>query len=265
MRKYICLFVLCIASITIAAQETREMMVVQLKSGISITGYVTNNTDGSISVTTADGDQLQYRSSEVISVNTPKQFEKRQKTETKRNKAKKSGTVGTDGWTEIWVEYNPIKLEYETNYDSYTGFSGGISRTFSISQGSPLLIETGVGIQYANYHENSYKEDLLSVKVPVNFLFGFELPNGNVSFYPYAGVTMRINAIGNFDNGAFKGSLFDKDVMYYPWGRFQIYWQVGLKACLGKILVGFSYGKDMMEIADGLKMQTTSISVGFSF
>ena len=186
------------------------------------------------------------------------------------NSSKSSSSI--EGWTGIWAEYNPIKLEAETDI-SFTGFSGGVSRTFSISQGSPLLIETGVGIQYASasQSDNGLKEeiDLLSVKVPVNFLFGFEVPNGNVSIYPFAGVTMRINATGNYKstyNGdTSKGSLFDKDKMYDPWGRFQIYWQVGVKACLGKFLAGFSYGKDLMDINKSCKMQTTSISVGYIF
>ena len=68
MRKYICLLVLCLASICAMAQETRELKQIKLKSGLIISGYVTNNTDGSISVTTADGDQLYYQSSEVQSI-----------------------------------------------------------------------------------------------------------------------------------------------------------------------------------------------------
>lgn len=79
MRKYVCLLVLCIASITIAAQETREMKIVQLKSGITVTGYVTNNDDGSIILTTTDGDQLFYQAAEVKSIDYLEKPDKQKK------------------------------------------------------------------------------------------------------------------------------------------------------------------------------------------
>ena len=82
MKKNICLLVLCIASLCVVAQETKELKQVKLKSGISISGYVTNNTDGSISVTTVDGDQLWYSTSELESItDDPSVIEARRKAE----------------------------------------------------------------------------------------------------------------------------------------------------------------------------------------
>ena len=91
MRKYICLLVLCLVSICAMAQETRELKQVKLKSGIVLTGYVTNNTDGSISVTTVDGDQLWYSSAEVRSIDTPAEIEAQRKAEAKRDKRSDGG------------------------------------------------------------------------------------------------------------------------------------------------------------------------------
>lgn len=68
MRKYICLLSLCLASLAMSAQETEELKSVQLQSGISITGSVSRNPDGTVSVTTSDGDVLFYQSSEVKSI-----------------------------------------------------------------------------------------------------------------------------------------------------------------------------------------------------
>lgn len=67
MRKFILIF-LFLTPLTVLGQETKELKQVKLKSGISITGYVINNADGSISVTTVDGDQLWYSSNEIQSV-----------------------------------------------------------------------------------------------------------------------------------------------------------------------------------------------------
>ena len=83
--------VLCLVSICAMAQETRELKQVKLKSGIVLTGYVTNNTDGSISVTTVDGDQLWYSSAEVRSIDTPAEIEAQRKAEAKRDKRSDGG------------------------------------------------------------------------------------------------------------------------------------------------------------------------------
>lgn len=50
------------------------------------------------------------------------------------------------------------------------------------------------------------------------------------------------------------------------WKRFQIGWQIGLKARFGqKIMAGISYGNDFSEIAYKSTIQTTSISIGYTF
>ena len=200
---------------------------------------------------------------------------------------------GIDGWTGVWAEYNPIKLGSDNEDISLSGFSAGGSRTFSITQDIPLLVETGVGVQYASGSKTISMEDyygdkvdvkteldIFSAKVPVNLLFGFEIPNSNITVFPFVGVTLRFNISGNMklsdDWGSIKMKVFDEDDVKEKMAtigrngnafeRFQVCWQIGAKACVGgNFIVGVSYGKDMMEISKGNKIQTTSISVGYTF
>lgn len=82
MRSIYCILFFCLVSIFVSAQETIDLKQIKLKSGVSITGYVTNNSDGSISITTTDGDQLWYMSEEIQSVSDdPSVVEARRKAE----------------------------------------------------------------------------------------------------------------------------------------------------------------------------------------
>ena len=82
MKNFFSLLVLCLISICAIAQETKDLKQVKLKSGIVLSGYVTNNTDGTISVTTIDGDQLWYSPNEIQSVtDDPTAIEARRKAE----------------------------------------------------------------------------------------------------------------------------------------------------------------------------------------
>lgn len=83
MRKFLCvIFALCFVSLGLVAQDVKDLKNVKLKSGITITGYVKNDTDGSIIVTTPDGDQLWYSSAEIQSItDDPSAIEARKKEE----------------------------------------------------------------------------------------------------------------------------------------------------------------------------------------
>lgn len=205
-----------------------------------------------------------------------------------------STDTNTNGWSTIWVEYNPIKIKFDNisgaNDESLNGFSAGYSRAFRISQDAPIFLEAGIGLQYANYSDSeigiiedygkvSIDEDVTvwSAKVPVNFLYNFAIPNSSISLAPFVGTTLRYNIsgtiTGEIDNFSVKYDLFDKKEMNdaeildgKAWKRFQIGWQIGLKARFGqKIMAGISYGNDFSEIAYKSTIQTTSISIGYTF
>ena len=66
--------------------------------------------------------------------------------------------------------------------------------------------------------------------------------------------------------------LFDKDDAEkyfgdedYAWKRFQMGWQIGVKASISNFVLGVSYGGDFSEIAEDAKSKTTSITLGYRF
>ena len=197
-----------------------------------------------------------------------------------------------DGWSSVWVEWNPSTFKYDVkNADnqSFTGLSVGYSQAFSILPTNPLFLEAGLGLQYSfckldtgeyYYYEDDDEEvkfSMFSVKVPVNLIYKFDLPNSTVSLMPHAGVNLRYNLSAkmkyDYDDGYYSDSedidLFDKKDMgsdKATWNRFQLGWQIGLKARFGEnFLVGVSYGSDFSEIAKKTKIGTTTISLGYAF
>lgn len=205
-----------------------------------------------------------------------------------------SSASGSDEWSSFWVEYNPSSLNpSKGDNQSFTGLSAGFSRAFSLSSSSPLFLEGGLGIQYSFFsldgeeadldEDESIKFNWLSLKVPVNFVYRYNLPNSNISLCPFAGVTLRFNLFGKmkyeyegydyeedeYYDDSEELDLFDKDDMGSKdatWKRFQIGWQIGAKALFNnKVSLGVSYGSDFSEIVKKTKINTTTVSLGFIF
>ena len=150
-----------------------------------------------------------------------------------------------------------------------------------------------MGIQYSFFsldgeeadldEDESIKFNWLSLKVPVNFVYRYNLPNSNISLCPFAGVTLRFNLFGKmkyeyegydyeedeYYDDSEELDLFDKDDMGSKdatWKRFQIGWQIGAKALFNnKVSLGVSYGSDFSEIVKKTKINTTTVSLGFIF
>lgn len=224
----------------------------------------------------------------------------------------KSTTVSNpEGWSTFWVEWNPSTFVYDQNGvddDSFTGFSIGISKSFPLSQSMPFFAEIGFGAQYSfktfdsdkianiigvdpddlddleKYMKPELKFSMFSVKMPINVVYAFQIPNSTITLLPYVGATMRYNISGKREfewHLTSKGKdtfgnlkdqdqdVFDKDDMggsSETWNRFQFGWQLGVKARFNDaFLLGISYGKDFSEIAKKSKISTISISAGFTF
>lgn len=208
---------------------------------------------------------------------------------------KSASPANADGWSTFWLEYNPSKFKYDVkNADdqSFTGLSVGYSQAFNVLPGKPLFLEAGLGLQYSFYSESGDSDDdyyydydsdtevkfsMFSVKVPVNLLYKFDIPNSSVALMPYAGINLRYNLSAKvkatYDDGYYEESeeadLFDKKDMgsdKATWNRFQLGWNIGVKARFGSsFLVGLAYGNDFSEIAKKTKIGTTTISVGYVF
>ena len=215
--------------------------------------------------------------------------------ESDNRQTRASSSSKTNGWNTLYIEYNPIgyNVDYASSDDeSLTAFSAGYKYAFAISPGTPVFIETGIGIQYA-YKNDFYDYDdldlkMLSAKIPVNLAYRFEVPNSSISLIPFAGAMIRYNIIGKikdsnltdkdynlFDkndvrevrdeyNHFYNNNLFSFDGKAYK--RLQFGWQIGLKAIIGNsFLIGVSYGSDFSEISKKRKLSTTSITLGCAF
>ena len=200
------------------------------------------------------------------------------------NSASSSSSVSSnsEGWSTIWVEYNPISIKFNKGVDdeSATGLSFGYSQAFPVSSGTPIFIEAGIGVQYA-FKSDFWDQDdvnfsMVSAKVPVNFIYDFAIPNSSVRLDPFVGLTLRYNITAKFSNEDDDVNLFDKDDMgsnKNTMKRFQPGWQIGLKARFGSsFMAGVSYGSDFSTIWEpnvGEKVKanvsTTTLTVGYVF
>ena len=200
--------------------------------------------------------------------------------------------ASTDGWGTFYVQYNPVKMSYKDDDDdnlSFKGFSVGYDHAFSVSKSIPLFVEAGLGLQYLTYKDEeddeyySYEDkvNMLSLKVPVSLVYRWDIPGGKVSLMPFAGIALRFNVMGkktmtesygDGDSEEEEIDLFDKDDAEeyfgdedYAWKRFQMGWQIGVKASISNFVLGVSYGGDFSEITEDAKLKTTSITLGYRF
>lgn len=215
-----------------------------------------------------------------------------------------SSSVTPDGWSTLWLQWNPSTLKIDdddVDNQSFTGFSVGYSRAFGVSKSIPIFVEPGIGLQYSFHSEDlldevesddyvdefKQKYNVFSIKVPVNFIYDWQIPNSTVSLMPFVGLNFRYNLSGKrkydweltddapsrmedyfeeyYDEDA---NLFDKGDMgkEYVWKHFQVGWHIGVKARFGKsFLVGASYGSDFSEIAKKCKIAGGNITLGYTF
>lgn len=205
-----------------------------------------------------------------------------------------SSVANTDSWQSFWFEWNPSSFRPDKGDSeslSFTGLSLGYSHSVSLSSSIPLFLEPGIGIQYSSktiddfdgsfsaddyeWDEGTAKLKLLSAKIPVNIEYSWLIPGSKITILPYAGITMRYNIWGRLkeeigdDEDSY--NLFSKDDMTGDgadgkWKRFQLGWQIGVKARIGKnFIIGGGYGTDFSEIAEKVKVGTGTISLGYTF
>ena len=125
------------------------------------------------------------------------------------NSGSGSTTVSdNNGWSTVYAEWNPMTYYYtgKGDYDdtNFNAVSLGFSRAFALSQSTPIFLEAGLAAQYGFHsdsdgddnYEATIKYQVLSLKVPVNFLYKWSIPNSSVELMPFLGLTMRGNLWG---------------------------------------------------------------------
>lgn len=205
------------------------------------------------------------------------------------NSSSSSASAVSDGWSTAYLQWNPITFAPDKGDDTgFTGFSVGYNKAFGVSSTVPLYVEAGIGLQYA-FHTEDYDGDddgdwgydveseklfsMLSLKVPVSFMYKWNIPNSSIALAPFVGLDLRFNILGNAkvsyndDDEDKSFNLFDEDDMgdSDAWKRFQVGWHTGVNAYFGKFLVGVSYGSDFSEIAKKCKLHTASFTLGYTF
>lgn len=170
------------------------------------------------------------------------------------------------GWSTLGFEYNPSAFSPEHgDSESFTSVALTYTNAIPLTQSIPLYLEWGLGGQYSFYSEDDLDIKYVSVKIPINLIYDFEIPNTNITIDPFLGLKLRGNIWGEAKNDYDDSiDLFDSDEG--DWKRFQIGWNIGVKAKFNnRFFVGVSYGSDFSEMAEDMKINETSFSLGFVF
>lgn len=172
------------------------------------------------------------------------------------------------GWSTFGIEYLPSKFSGDGDSESFSGVALNYTNAISLTQSVPLFLEWGLGGQYSFYSEDDFKIHYASVKVPLNLIYDYQIPGTSINLDPYVGLKARFNVWGEAKEEYYGESeswnLFASDEG--DWNRFQIGWNIGVKARFNNsFFVGIGYGSDFSEIANDLKVNEVSISLGLVF
>lgn len=170
------------------------------------------------------------------------------------------------GWNTFGIEYLPSNFSADGHSESFSGFAFNYSKAISLTQTAPLYLEWGLGAQYSSWSEDDEKIHFASVKVPLNLVYDFEIPNTSINLDPYVGVRFRGNVWGELKDDYYDESydLFDSDEGDCK--RFQLGMQFGVKARFNNsFFIGVGYGFDFNEFSDDVKINELSISLGLAF
>lgn len=222
---------------------------------------------------------------------------------------KNTSTDISNGWSTVYADWNPTTAYYTGKGDAddvnFNAFSLGYNRAFALSRSVPIYLETGIAAQFLfrrdseednkdtdYWWKESVSTHMLSLKVPVNVLYKWDIPNTRIELMPFLGINLKANVWGEireseegYDIGYYDGhygsreyysssdsyNLFSEDEENgvgegRAWKRFQLGWQIGVKARFNEhFVVGGSFGTDFLEIAKKTKFRTGTIMIGYTF
>ena len=176
------------------------------------------------------------------------------------------------GWSTFGIEYLPSTWNGDGDSESFNGLALNWTRASSLSQSQPLFLEWGIGAQWSFYSDSEGSTDIdinyVSLKVPINFIYDFQIPNSTINLDPYIGIRLRGNIWGEEKIESYRYdesyNLFDSDEG--DCNRFQVGWRIGLKVRFNNsFYLGIGYGTDFNEWADDVKINEASISLGLVF
>ena len=187
------------------------------------------------------------------------------------NSSMSNGSADATEWQGLRVSYHPVSINADGGGSiNFSGASVGYIKSFGISGTTPVFLETGANISWFGGDLESWDDDeelklnVFSINVPFNLGYKFML-NETTGIFPYAGLTLRGNIVGNYSGEGESVSAFGDDVSEgYKLKRFQIGWQIGVGVNFNTFFVGASYGTDFNEVVKGGKVAMPSITIGFN-
>ena len=181
-------------------------------------------------------------------------------------------TVNTDGYNRIYVSYLPSKIKFGDGDDDLKlkgSFEAGYLRGIGLTSNVPLYLEVGGALQYRSYSEEDYgyetKFNMLSLNIPVALTYRINVTD-DFAVSPNFGFDFRVNVMGKEKVTEDGDELYDTDLFSdADWKRFQAGWHIGVGLDYRALHFGVQYGTDFNEIAEELKIATTSVTLGWNF
>lgn len=180
-----------------------------------------------------------------------------------------------NGWSTFGFEYLPSSWKYShdgySHSDSFNAASILWTKATGLTSSTPLFLEWGLGLQYSWKSEDDVNTSVASVKIPLNLIYSYQIPETSISIDPYIGLNFRFNGWAKIKNDKNDTSInpFDKDDMGdsdLTWNRFQLGWHIGARARFSdSFFLGVAYGTDFSEISKYTHIEETTLSLGFVF
>lgn len=184
------------------------------------------------------------------------------------------------------VTYSPVTETWSSKNESLTEDMNGVSLNWSqarvLTNQLPVYIQYGAGLQYTWTTDSEGKRKtiyhFLTVKVPVNVLYNFVIPNTAVSIMPYVGLNAQVHALGqskstyDYEDGkeVYKHNYFSKEDMGdEPYSRFVLGWQIGGMVAFNRYFVGVGYNGPITNLKKKgetkINHSQVNISLGIKF
>ena len=207
-----------------------------------------------------------------------------------------NGSSAFDSSGEVLPSYGRFTIGYDALFaggdyaealnDDDAITASGITIKFikgwALSKQNPVYFEAGLRLnanfwsrhlKIDNYYDHSgSKTDtelsmkMLSISVPLNVTYRFAVDK-KVSFQPYTGFNLKVNALGKIKFLGEECNAFDKDDMGKDakWERVQVGWQIGLGLNINIFYLGIEYGLDFKELSKELDTSHLEVAIGANF
>lgn len=206
-----------------------------------------------------------------------------------------------EGYNLVGISANQMHFNIEEDGDetdsgSFLGFGVNYLHGFRLTGKLPLYLETGGSMKFMFYsdHQTTYsgvtpdgdwirsgeyrqRIQTVTLTVPVNVAYKWQI-NDKWAVVPYVGLDMKAHLSGWVtditidENGEFRdvGNLFsngEDDMDGRKWRRFQLGWNVGVRAEYRRVFASVSYGTDLTRVMDrdGAHIDTQNIAVTFGY